>query len=74
LPFRLIGVRPVVTFSDVEKVVGFETLIAVVIKSSILWDKTPFILLKVIDISEGHDSIFRIKKKPRNKPAYFLYF
>jgi hypothetical protein len=55
------------------EVVGMEVLIVVVMMSSIIWDKSPCILLKIIVVSEEHmASIFRLKKsQERNRPTSF---
>jgi hypothetical protein len=50
-------------YTNIDIVVGFEVITAVVMKCPIFWDITPCSPLKVTDVSEEHvSSIFKVKE------------
>jgi hypothetical protein len=49
--------------------IGFQVLTTVVMKSTIIWDITPYIPLKST-VSEKHvASIFRVEEQPKQEPS-----
>jgi hypothetical protein len=59
-----------INYKLIKKYEGFEVLTAVVMKSSIFWDITPYIPLKSTDISEEHFvSILRIEEGSKKETS-----